>query len=151
MKTLDVDVFLNDNVLGYILKIPLVNSDVYNLYKLIPYPTKVNNTERTFAFIESERDFLMIDILKQVYVKLHELELDECKFVSPDWSVYKQIFPLKSTHLHQECEAGLLEPTTAIPSDCNKKIILDFEPCVQHRYRQKEEQEFQRSPMMYEN
>jgi hypothetical protein len=35
----------------------------------------------------------------------------------------EQIFPLKSTHLHQECEAKLLEPTITIPPDCNKKII----------------------------
>jgi hypothetical protein len=65
----------------------------------------------------------MIDILKQVYVKLNELELDECKVISPDWRVCKQIFPLKSTHLHQECEARLLEPTTVIPLDCNKKVV----------------------------
>jgi hypothetical protein len=123
MKIIDVDMFLNNNVLGYVLKIPLGNSDVYNLYKLIPFPTKVNNSENTFIYIGSERDFLMIDTLKQVYVKLNELELDECKLISTDWRVCKQTFPLKSTHLHQEWKDRLLEPTTAIPLGCNKKII----------------------------
>ncbi|PNF16823.1 hypothetical protein B7P43_G17022 [Cryptotermes secundus] len=75
------------------------------------------------AFIGSEEDFLMIDTLKQVYVKLNELELDECKVISPDWLVCKQTFPVKSTHVHQECEVRLLEPTTGIPLDSKKKII----------------------------
>jgi hypothetical protein len=100
-----------------------VDSGMYNLYKLIPFPTKVNNSENAFVFIESEKDFLMLDTLKQVYVKLDELDLDNCTVISPDWRVCRQIFSLKSTHLHQECEARLLEPTTAIPLDCNKKII----------------------------
>ncbi|PNF43974.1 hypothetical protein B7P43_G00917 [Cryptotermes secundus] len=123
MNIIDIDVFLNNNLLGYVLKIPLVNSAVFHLYKLIPFPTKVNNSENIFVFIESEKDFLMIDTLKQVYVKLNELELDECKVISPDWRVCKQTFPVKSTHVHQECEVRLLEPTTRIPLDCKRKII----------------------------
>jgi hypothetical protein len=115
MKIIDVDVFLSDNVLGYVLKIPLVNSAVYNLYKLIPFPTKVHNSENTFVFIESERKFLVVDTLKQVYAKLNEVALDECNVISPDWRVCKQTFPLKSTLLQQECEVRLLESTTAIP------------------------------------
>jgi hypothetical protein len=35
----------------------------------------------------------------------------------------KQVFPSKSTHLHQEYEGKFLEPTITIPPDCNKKII----------------------------
>jgi hypothetical protein len=89
MKIFDIDVFLNDNVLGYVLKVPLVNSAVYNLYKLIPFPTKINNSENIFVFIESEKGFLMTDTLKQVCVKLNELELDKRKVISPDWRVCK--------------------------------------------------------------
>jgi hypothetical protein len=123
MKIIDIEVFLNENVLGYILKIPLVNSDMYNLYKLIPFPTKVNDSENTFVYIESERGFLMIDTMKQMYVNLNEQELDECKIISPARRVCTQAFPLKSAHLQQECKDRWLEPTTAIPLDCNKKIV----------------------------
>jgi hypothetical protein len=87
MKIIDIDMFLNDNVLGYVINLPLVNSAVYNLYKLIPFPTKVNNSENAFVFIENEKDFLMRDTLKQIYVKPDELELDKCKVISPDWHV----------------------------------------------------------------
>jgi hypothetical protein len=116
MKMTDTEVLLNGNVLGY--------SAVYNLYKLIPFPTGVNNSANMLVFIESNKDYLIVDSMKQVYVKLNDLELDKCKGILPDWHVCKQTFPLKSLHSHQECKAKLLEPTTAIPLDCHKKIIF---------------------------
>jgi hypothetical protein len=128
--------FLND-ILGYILKIPLVHSAVYNLNKLIPFPTKVKNSEDTFVFTGSEEDYLLMDTLKQMYVKLSELELRKCKIISPEWRTYKQVFPLKSTHLHRECEAKLLEPTITIPPDCNRKIIALNEVLGLHLHHNK--------------
>jgi hypothetical protein len=65
----------------------------------------------------------MMDTLNQVYFELNKLELCNCKIISPDWRVCEQAFPLKLTHLHQECEARLLQPTVAIPPDCSRKII----------------------------
>ena len=44
---------------------------------------------------------------------------------------FNKIFPLKSTHLHQENEAELLEPTTAVPPEFNRNIsfkIYAFTP-----------------------
>jgi hypothetical protein len=73
MKIIDIYVFLNDNVLGCVLKTPFLNSAVYNLYKLILFLTEVNNSENTSVFIESEKDYFMRDTLKQVYVKLNKL------------------------------------------------------------------------------
>jgi hypothetical protein len=123
MDIVDIDVFLNDNILGYILRIPLVHSVVYNLYKLMPFPTKVRNSEDTFVFISSEEDYLLLDTSKQIYAKLSDLQASKCKTISPELRMCKQAFPLKSTNLYQECEAKLLEPTITIPPDCNKKII----------------------------
>jgi hypothetical protein len=51
----DIDVFLNDNILGYILRIPLVHSVVYNLCKLIPFLTHVKNSQDTFVFTGSKK------------------------------------------------------------------------------------------------
>jgi hypothetical protein len=84
---IDIDVFLNDIVLGYVLKLHLLNSVVYSLYKLIPFSMKVNNSANTSVCIESEKDCLVMDTTKQVYVKLNGLELGKCKAISPDWRV----------------------------------------------------------------
>jgi hypothetical protein len=58
-----------------------------------------------------------------MHSKRNNLELSELEIVSPDWRVFNKIYPLKSTHLHQENEAKLLEPTTAVPPDSNRKIV----------------------------
>jgi hypothetical protein len=44
----------------------------------------------------------MTDTLKQVYVKLSELDFTLVKVITPDWHVCKQAFTFKSTHLHPE-------------------------------------------------
>jgi hypothetical protein len=58
MKTIDIEVFVNDNVLGYVLKIPLVSSALYNLYKLILFQRKLT-TVKMFSFsFKVKRTFL---------------------------------------------------------------------------------------------
>jgi hypothetical protein len=94
--TVDIDVFLNDNILWYILRIPLVRSVVYNLYKLIPFPTKVRNSEDTFVFISSEENYLLMDTLKQTYAKLSDLQVSKCNTISPELGMRKQVFPLEN-------------------------------------------------------
>jgi len=64
-----------------------------------------------------------MDRLIQMYNKLNNLELSALEIISPDWRVFNKIFPLKSTHLHQENEARLLEPTTAVPMNSNRKRV----------------------------
>ena len=67
MKITDVDVFLNDSVLGYVVRIRLVNTVVLSVYKLTQFPTRIKNSEDTFPFIGSEKDYLLMDTLKQMY------------------------------------------------------------------------------------
>jgi hypothetical protein len=74
-------------------------------------------------FIGSDNDCLLMDTLKKTYVQLGELDLSMCKIISPDWRMRKQIFPLKSTHFDQECEARLMETIITIPADCNRQIV----------------------------
>jgi hypothetical protein len=59
MGVIDIDVFVNDYVLGYVLRASLVNSVVYNLYQLIPFPARVKNSQSTFVIISSEKDYLL--------------------------------------------------------------------------------------------
>jgi len=58
-----------------------------------------------------------------MYSKFNNLELSELEIISPDWRVFNKTFPLKSTHSHQENEAKLLEPTTVVPPDSNRKTV----------------------------
>jgi len=73
MKVIEIDVFVNYYALGYVLWAPLVNSVVYNLYQLIPFPTRVKNSQNTFVIIGSDKDYLLWTRRKKIYVKLSEL------------------------------------------------------------------------------
>lgn len=70
IKTVDIDVFINGNILGYVLMACLVNSIVYKLYKLVPFPAKVKNSEDTFMFIGSENDYTVMETLKKFMLNL---------------------------------------------------------------------------------
>jgi hypothetical protein len=59
MNVINNDVFVNDHVLGYVLRAPLVNSVVYNLYKLNPFPTRVKNSQNTFEIMGRDKDYLL--------------------------------------------------------------------------------------------
>jgi hypothetical protein len=59
MYIININMFVNDHVLGYVLRASLVNSVVYNLYQLIPFPTRVKNSQNTFVIMGSDRDFLL--------------------------------------------------------------------------------------------
>jgi hypothetical protein len=118
----DDDVFIDDSVLGQVLRISLVNTVVFSVHKLTQFLTMIKNNDDTFHCIRSEEDCLLMDTLIQMYSKLNNIELSELEIISPDWRVFYKTFPLKSTHLHQENEAKLLEPTTAFPPDSNRKI-----------------------------
>jgi hypothetical protein len=66
-----------------------VHSVVYNLYKLIQFPTKIKNSEDTFVFVSSEEDYLLMDTLKQMCVKLSDLQVSKCKIISPEGCMCK--------------------------------------------------------------
>lgn len=86
INIIDIDVFVNNSILEYVLRTPLVNSVIYNLYKLNPFPTKVKNSKDTFVFIGSEKDYLLCHDKTNVdYVKFSELEVSKCKIISPEW------------------------------------------------------------------
>ena len=59
MNVSDIDVFVNDHILGYVLRDPLVNNVVCSLYQLIPFPTWVKNSQNTFVIMGSDKDCLL--------------------------------------------------------------------------------------------
>ena len=52
------------------------------MYHVLPYPTKIRNTELQLAFIPSEQSVLLIDIAKQYYVRLRVDEFKEHKLIT---------------------------------------------------------------------
>jgi hypothetical protein len=63
----------------YIIRLPLTNNINYNLYHVLPLPIQVKNTESKFIFLSPEREYLLMDTVKQYFARLRADELTNCK------------------------------------------------------------------------
>lgn len=123
LKLMEYDVFLHNNVLGYVIRLPLTDNVKFNVYNVHPLPIATKDSVSTFVFIQPEKEFLFIDMVKQYYVKINKVEFNNCKVLNNRWRVCKQEYPVLSSHLHEECEAKLLQHVKDIPSDCSQRVV----------------------------
>ncbi|XP_068082113.1 uncharacterized protein [Anabrus simplex] len=122
LKISEISIFISKDILSYVIQTPLVNNIVYNVYKLIPFPTSVNESKTEYIFIDTHKEYLLIDNAKQMYQLMDEYEIRECKSLSDELRICKQVLPLMFTHTTQECVVRLMQ-SNIIPNDCMKKII----------------------------
>jgi len=109
VNIMDLDVFIKDNFLVYVIRLPLTNHVNHNLYHVLPLPVKIKNTDNKFTFIVPEREYLLMDVAKKYYTKLKVSELKDCKLISYHHRICKQTSPVQITHLHEECEVEMLQ------------------------------------------
>jgi hypothetical protein len=123
VNIIDLDIFIRDNFLVYVIRLPLTDHVNYNVSHVLPLPIKIKNTDTRFTFILPEREYLLMDVAKQYYARLKVDEIKECKLISSYHRVYKQLNPVRVTHLHEECEVEMLHWIRAIPSSCSQRIV----------------------------
>ena len=122
VNVIDFDVFIRDNFLVYVILLPLTDHVNYNVYHVLPLPMKIKNTDTRFTFILPEREYPLMDIAKQYYVRLKADEIKECKLISSYHRVCRQNNPVRVTYLHEECEVEMLQSIRTIPSSCSQRI-----------------------------
>jgi hypothetical protein len=120
----DLDVFIRDNFLVYVIRLPLTNHVKYNVYHVLPLLIRIKDTDNQFTFILPEREYLLMDTAKQYYAKLREGKITECKSITLRHRVCKQHNPVQLTHLHEECEIEMLQSLRAIPGSCSQRIAV---------------------------
>ena len=116
LRIIDLVVYVNENFLVYIIRLPLTNSINYNLYHVLTLPVQVRNTESKFIFLSPESECLLMDTAKQYFARLRADELNNYKLISSRHRVCKQTQPLQITHIDDECEAQMLQAIRTIPS-----------------------------------
>jgi hypothetical protein len=122
LRIVDFDVFLKENFLVYIIRLPLTNSINYNVHHVLPLPIQVRNTESKFIFLLLERKYLLMDTAKQYFARLRADELTHYKSISSRRRVCKQTQPLQLTHLDDECEAQMFQAVRTIPPTYSQRI-----------------------------
>ena len=122
VNILELEVFIRDKFLVYVIRLPLTNHVKYNVYHVLPLPIRIEDSTNPFTFILPEREYLLMDTAKRYYARLGVNEFTDCKLIFARHRVCKQSGPLQLTHLHEECEVEMLQSLRAIPSSCPQRI-----------------------------
>jgi hypothetical protein len=117
----EMQVYIKNGILGYVILLPLVNQGNFNIYKLIPIPVPLDRS--TFLYIDTGKSFLWIDQARQYYFLSDKEELEECKMMNIMLYVCKQNQPLLSSHLHENCLVKMLQLRGNVPTICEKRVV----------------------------
>ena len=90
VNIIELDVFIRDNFLVYVIRLPLTNHVRYNVYHVLPLPIQIKDTDTQFTFILPEHEYLLMDATKRYYARLRVIEIKECKLITAHHRVCKQ-------------------------------------------------------------
>ena len=120
-KLYELQVYIKNGILGYVILLPLVNWGNFNIYRLIPIPVPLDRTK--FLYVDTGKSFLWIDQARQYYFMTDEGWRDSCKILNTMQYVCKQNQPLHSSHLYENCMVKLLQPRGSVSRICEKRIV----------------------------
>lgn len=118
----DIVCYYQDNKLILILKIPLVLSQVYNLFQIIPLPTSLDNkTPDTYVLIAPTKQYLAITTDRLFYSQFESVS--ECKVIKNQCFVCV-LTNVYSTIANPTCETILLtDVINKLPNSCQTRIL----------------------------
>jgi hypothetical protein len=82
LRIISIDVFLKGKIFVDVIRLPLSNNVIYNLYHILPLPIKIKGTDSKFTFIEPENDYLLKDTAKRFFTRLGVDEINNCRIIS---------------------------------------------------------------------
>jgi hypothetical protein len=116
----DVHVYLEKNVLGHVITLPLIGRGMFKAYKMIPIPMFLENGK--FAYINTQESNLCFEQTSQYYFGISNTEFENCKKVDNQTKICTQKHPLLSSHLHESCAVKLLQQEVEIPKNCDTRL-----------------------------
>ena len=115
-------IYSQDSYLVYVLSVPLIQSKSYQLYKVLPFPVK--QEESVFMYVEPQKDYILMDSLRQQYVKMSSIDLMACETPNEFLYICKESLPIQTYVPNADCESTLLHPSTQIvPNVCVKRVL----------------------------
>lgn len=126
-RLITTNVIFVENVLIFIMEIPLIISYEFLLYKIIPLPVNVNNN--SYVLIAPSSDYIAVDKSKMYYLELSEIQLSKCK---PITNMLICPYDQQLRHLDKSCELTLFRRQSILPESCVLKNI-NFKFNIWHR------------------
>jgi hypothetical protein len=117
----DLQVYIKNGILGYVIQLPLVSRGTFDIYRLIPIPIALDRNQ--FLYIETGKPYLWIDQARQYYFLTGEEWIGSCNILNTRSYVCRQNQPLLSSHLHENCMVRLLQMGRSVPPSCEKRVV----------------------------
>lgn len=118
LSLINVKVHEANSIIIFAISIPLVTLTDYELFHLIPLPTKTPNNNSIFILPNSK--YLAISNNKALYTHLDEI--DNCKSLSSNYHICPVSNPVISTHSKPNCETEILLNPSKIPYSCDTRL-----------------------------
>lgn len=98
------------------IKIPLPLSITFQIYKIIPLPTAINNS---FVYIKPTTEYLLVTLNRDKHYPIRAEDLNKCIILPRNLHLCKITHPiLNSNAKTNHCEMELLKHTLEVPSSC---------------------------------
>jgi hypothetical protein len=120
-KVCGVHVYFYDEILSYVLELPLVNKGNYDVLRMIPVPVALGGGR--FVYVDTGSDLLFFERARQYYFLSTERELSLCKAISKNSFVCSQEHPLLFSHSVDSCVIKMLQPRSSIPKECDTRLV----------------------------
>jgi hypothetical protein len=120
-KVCGIHVYINEEMLGYVITLPLIGRGFFQMYKMIPMPILLGNNK--FAYLETGEANLCVDQTRQHYFEISNEELKDCKATDSLSRICGQDRPLLSSHLQETCVVKLLQQRKEIPKNCDMRLV----------------------------
>lgn len=103
------------------LRIPILDSEIFKLYRAIPIPTKIEND---YAMIMPNSNMFLTNMARTKYVPITNEEFHDCRTIHADKYICKQYEPI-FTEPENVCELTLLSKpfTKQIPKSCTIQSV----------------------------
>lgn len=111
---------LSNNKLILEIGLPLVSTENYQLFKMIPVPFKVGNH---YAYVRSIQNFLIVNLLRDRYTTLNSNEFNQCSHPTDGAYICKSHQPIYTMGSKAiPCEIELLNHPQTLPSSCKLTV-----------------------------
>jgi hypothetical protein len=119
-------IFSKGIYLVYILQVHLLQSTMYQLQKVQPFP--VQQQDNIFRYIEVKKDYTFVDAMRHKYGKMNYQELQA--YVKPNELNYvcQETVPILTYIPNENCESTLIHPSTvSLPARVCEQGLLRLE------------------------
>jgi hypothetical protein len=120
-RVCEVHVYIEKNMLGYVITLPLINRGTFKAYRMVPIPVALRNGK--FTYVNIDETNLCIDQTRQYYFGMSNAEINNCKGIDGQTRLCKQQHPLLSSHLQETCAVNLLQPRFELPKNCETRLV----------------------------